>query len=76
MLFVFELVDLFYPDGAMGHTAKSNRLNKIENKRYPLPSVMGNPGLDATVADVMAILQSIDFSKFERFSNVAPLKLY
>ena len=31
---------------------------------------MGNPDRDATVTDFMAILQSIDYSKFERFSNV------
>ena len=40
---------------------------------------MGNPDLDATVTDFMAILQSIDYSKFERFSNVADkisVKLY
>ena len=75
MLSVFELVDLFYPDGAMGHTAKNKLLNKIEIKRYSLLSLMGNPDLGATVADVMAILQSIDYSNFENFSNVAPLKL-
>ena len=32
---------------------------------------MGNPDLGATVTDFMAVLQSIDYSKFERFSNVA-----
>ena len=32
---------------------------------------MGNPDLGATVTDFRAILQSIDYSKFERFSNVA-----
>ena len=32
---------------------------------------MRNPDLGATVADFMAILQSLDYSKFERFSNVA-----
>ena len=32
---------------------------------------MGNPDLSATVTDFMAILQSADYSKFERFSNVA-----
>ena len=31
---------------------------------------MGNPDLGATVTDFMEILQSIDYSKFERFSNV------
>ena len=31
---------------------------------------MGNPDLGATVTDFMAILQSTDYSKFERFSNV------
>ena len=30
-----------------------------------------NPNLGVTVTDFMAILQSIDYSMFERFSNVA-----
>ena len=46
-------------------------LNEIEIKKYSLPSLMGNPDLGATVTDFMAILQSTDYSKFERFSNVA-----
>ena len=32
---------------------------------------MGNPHLGVTVTDFMAILQSIDYSKFKRFSNAA-----
>ena len=32
---------------------------------------MRNPGLGATFIDFMAILESIDYSKFERFSNEA-----
>ena len=32
---------------------------------------MRNPDLGATVMDFMAILESTDYSKFERFSNVA-----
>ena len=32
---------------------------------------MGNPDLGATVTDFMAVLQSIDYSKFKIFSNVA-----
>ena len=32
---------------------------------------MGNPDLGSTVTDFIAILQSVDYSKFERFSNVA-----
>ena len=32
---------------------------------------MGNPDLGATVSDFMATFQSIDYSKFARFSNVA-----
>ena len=62
---------LFYPNGAMRHTAKSNLLNETEIKRYSLPSLMGNSDLGATAIDFMAILQSIDHSKFEGFSNVA-----
>ena len=62
---------LFYPNGAAKITVKSNLLNKIEIKRYSLPSLLGNPDPGATVIDFMAVLQSIDYSKFERFSNVA-----
>ena len=32
---------------------------------------MRDPELGATVMNFMAILESIDYSKFERFSNVA-----
>ena len=63
--------DLFYPNGAMRRTPKSNLLNEIEIKWYSLPSLLRNPDLGATVMDFVAILQSIDYSKFERFSNVA-----
>ena len=52
-------------------TAKSNKLNEIEINKYLLPSLMGNPDLGATVTDFIAILQSIVYSKLERFSNVA-----
>ena len=31
---------------------------------------MGNPDLGATGTNFMAILQSTDYSKFERFTNV------
>ena len=55
----------------MRRTAKSNLLNEIEIKRYLLPSLMGSPDLGVTVTDFMAILESIDYNKFERFSNVA-----
>ena len=69
--YLVNFVDLFYPNGAMRHTAKSNMLNEIESNKYSLPSLMRNPDLGATVTDFMAILQSIDYNKFERFSNVA-----
>ena len=62
----------------MRHTAKSNMLNEIEINKYSLPFLMLNPDLGATVTDFIAILQSSDYSKFERFSNVAdetPTKL-
>ena len=55
----------------MRRTAKSNLLNEIEIKRYSLPYLRGNPDLGATVNDFMAILESIDYIKFERFSNLA-----
>ena len=35
---------------------------------------MGNPDHGAIAVNFMAILQSIDYSKFERFSNVAEIK--
>ena len=55
----------------MRDTAKSNMLNEIEINKQSLPSLMGNPDLGATVTDFIAILQSVDYSKFERFSNIA-----
>ena len=67
----FLFLDLFYPDGAMRHTAESNILNEVEINKYSLPSLMGNSDLGAIATDFIAILQSIDSSKFERFSNVA-----
>ena len=33
-----NFLDLFYPDGAMSHTAKSNLLNEIKTLKYSLPS--------------------------------------
>ena len=63
-------MDLFYPDGAVRYTARDNLLNEIGIKRYSLPSLMGNPDLCGTVTDVMAVLQSIDYRKFQRFYNV------
>ena len=61
-------LDLFYPNCAMRCTAKSNLSNEIEIKWYSLPSLMRNPDLGAPVMDFMAILESFDYSKFERFS--------
>ena len=64
-------LDLFYPNCAMRYSAKSKLLNEIEIKLCLLPSLMRNPDLGATVTDFITILESIDYSKFERFSNVA-----
>ena len=55
----------------MRHTAKSNLLNEIEISKYSLPPLLANPDLGATVTNFIAILQSIDYSKFERFFNLA-----
>ena len=55
----------------MRHTAVTNLLNEIEINTYSLPSLMRNSDLSATATDFTAILDSIDFSKFGRFSNVA-----
>ena len=64
-------MNLFYLDGAVRLPAQSNTLNENEIKRYSLPSLMGNDVFGTTVADFMAILQSINYRKFERFSKVA-----
>ena len=66
-----NFADLFYPNGAMRHPAESNIVNEIEINKYSLLSLMVNTDLGATVTAFIAILQSIDHSKFERFSNVA-----
>ena len=55
----------------MRRTAKSNLLNEIEIKYYLLPSLMRNPDLGATLMGFLAIIKSVDYNKFERFSNVA-----
>ena len=55
----------------MRHAAKSNMLNEVEISKYLLPSLMGNPDLGETVTDLIAILQSINYSKFDRFFNAA-----
>ena len=68
--YLLKFVDLFYPDGAMKTTAKCNMLNEIEINKYSLPSLMGNLDLGATVTDFIAIFESIDYSRFEIFSNV------
>ena len=65
--FVLFHLGLFYSNGAMRHTAKSNLLNEIEIKRYSRPCLMKYTDLGATATDFMAILQLIDYSKFERF---------
>ena len=63
-------VDFFHPDGAMRYTSKSKMLSNIEIIKYLLPLLTENPDLGATVTNFMAIFQFIDYSKFERFSNV------
>ena len=62
---------LLSPNGSMSHTTKSNLLNETKNKRYLLSSLMVNPDLDTTITDFMVVLESINYSKFEKFSNVA-----
>ena len=71
--YVVNFLDLFYADGAMRHTAKSNMLNEIEISKYSLPSFMGNPDLGLTVTDFIVILQSIDYIYRWNFSKT-PLK--
>ena len=53
---------------AVRHTVKSNLLNEIELKDACYHFI-GNPHFGVTVTNFMAILQSIDYSMFERFSN-------
>ena len=65
--YVVNSEDLFYPVGAMRHTAKSNLLNEAEISKYLLPSLMGNPDLGASVTDFMSILQSIDTANSKDF---------
>ena len=60
-------LDLFCSNGAARHTAKSNLLNKIEIKRYSLQPLWGNLGAIGT--NFMAVLQPVDYSKFERFAD-------
>ena len=50
--------------------AECNLLKENEIKRYLVPSLMEYPVFYGTVTDFMAILQSIDYRKFEAFSNV------
>ena len=51
-------LDLFYLNGAMRCTAKSNLLNEIESKLYSLSSLIRNSDFGATV---MVIASSKDF---------------
>ena len=46
-------------------------LNDIEINKYFLPYLMGNLHIYTTVTDFIPILKSIDYSKFDRFSNPA-----
>ena len=64
-------MDLFYSDGSMRHTTKSNMLNEIKKNKYLLPSLMGNPYLSAAITNFIAKLQFIDYSKFERCFYIA-----
>ena len=59
-------LDLFYSNGVVRHTTKSNWLNEILATIF-----MGNPDLGATGTNFIAILQSIDDTTLGRFSNVA-----
>ena len=62
--------DLFYPDGTMRHTTKRNILRGRNKQILATILTKGNPYLGGSVTDFIAILQSIDYSKLERFSNV------
>ena len=42
IFYLVKFVDLFYRDGAMRHTAKSNMLNEIEINKCSLPSLSRN----------------------------------
>ena len=62
---------LFYPNGEMRKTSKSKLLKQIEIAQLSQQSLTEYQYTSATIIDFMATIQSIDYSKFERFSNVA-----
>ena len=62
---------LFYPNGDIRKTSKSKLLKEIEITEYSQLPLLECQYASSTVIDFMATIQSTDFSKFERFSNVA-----
>ena len=62
---------LFYPNGNMRKTSKSKLLKEIEITEYSQLPLLGYQYASATVICFMATIKSTNFSKFERFSNVA-----
>ena len=55
----------------MRKTSKSKLLKEVEITEYSKLPLLGYQYASATVIDFMATIQSTDFSKSERFSNVA-----
>ena len=62
---------LFYPNGDMRKTSKSRLLKEVEITEYSKLTLLGYQYVSATAIDFMTIIQPTEFSKFERFSNVA-----
>ena len=62
---------LFYPNGDMRKISKSKLLKEVEITEYSQLPLLRYQYTSATVIDFMATIQPTDFSKFERFSNVA-----
>ena len=55
----------------MRKTSKSKLLKEVEITEYSKLSLLGYQYASGTLTDFMAIIQSTDFSKFERFFNIA-----
>ena len=62
---------LFYPNGYMRKTSKNKLLKEVEITEYSKLPLLGYQYASTTVIDFMATIQLTDFTKFERFSNVA-----
>ena len=67
---------LFYPNGEMRKTSKRKLLKEAEITEYSKLPLLGYQYASGTVIDFMATIQPTNFSKFERFSNMADGIIY